>query len=90
MSGRQIQDSLKRYGLRLTNVTVAINENVKLEPPRMKKKKLDGTRGNHYEVTTAGVEYVESMLDASGLSEGIQKVVPGNRAELDSSTAPKR
>jgi hypothetical protein len=35
LRGRQIQGKLKRYGLRVTNVSVAINENVKIAPPRM-------------------------------------------------------
>ena len=81
MTGRQVQDNLKRYGLRLTNVAVAINENVKVAPPRMKKIKVAGNARNYYEVTNAGVEYVETMLNLSGLRESIQKVVPGIRAE---------
>jgi len=65
LTGRQIQTDLKRHGLRLTNVTVATHENVSVEPARMKKKKLKGSKQNHYAITEAGVEYVESMLNAS-------------------------
>ena len=83
MTARQIQDNLKRYGLRLTNVTVAITENAKVSPPRMRKIKVVGNTRNYYEVTNAGVEFVETMLNVSGLSKSMQKVVLENRAESD-------
>ena len=34
------------------------------DPPRMKKRKARGTRGNVYVVTSAGAQYVEDNLDA--------------------------
>ena len=76
VTGRQVQDNLRKYGLRLTNVSVAINENTKVAPPRMRKIKVPGNSRNDYEVTDAGVEYVESMLNVFDLSESIQKRQP--------------
>jgi DNA-binding PadR family transcriptional regulator len=50
--------------LGLTNVTVATYENTKIEPARMTKNKPKGSKENRYMITEAGVEYVESMLNA--------------------------
>jgi hypothetical protein len=74
MTGRDIQDNLKVYGLRLSNVSVAIGENTKKEPPRMMGMKLTGETENRYVITNAGVEYVEHMLYVSGLSGRIQTI----------------
>ena len=63
ISGRQIQNNLKKLGFRLTNVTVATFENAKTEPPRMKKTQSRGKKGNQYAVTEAGVRYVENKLN---------------------------
>ena len=65
LTGRQIQSCLKRYGLGLTNVTVATHQNTKIEPARITRKKLKGSKQNCYMITEAGVEYVESMLNAT-------------------------
>jgi hypothetical protein len=63
ITGRQIQNNLKKLGFRLTNVTVATNENAKITPPRMKKIKSRGRKGNYYIVTSTGVRYVENKLN---------------------------
>ena len=62
MTGRQLQKNLKKFGLRLTNVTVAIIQHTKIEPPRMRKTKIRGKKQNYYVVTAEGIKYVENKL----------------------------
>jgi hypothetical protein len=62
ITGRQIQNNLKKLGLRLTNVSVAASENAKITPPRMKKISRDG-KVNVYIVTPTGVKYVKNKLN---------------------------
>lgn len=63
VTGRQIQNNLKKLGFRLTNVTVATSINAKTEPPRMKKTQSRGKKGNQYAVTDAGARFVENRLN---------------------------
>ncbi len=81
MTGREIQINLKRHGLYLSNVSIAAGENEKVKPPRMKKRKIRGRRGNIYVVTTSGAMYVEDKLDGAD-----RNVVEWQNA----STAPKQ
>ncbi len=62
ITGRQIQNNLKKLGLRLTNVTVATSLNCKIDQPRMKKIRSRGRKGNYYIVTPTGITYVENKL----------------------------
>jgi hypothetical protein len=62
ITGRQIQNNLKKLGLRLTNVTVATSLNWKIAQPRMRKIRSRGNKGNYYIVTSTGIKYVENKL----------------------------
>lgn len=65
VTARQIQNNLKKLGLRLTNVTVATSQNAKIEPPRMKKTESRGKQRNQYAVTDDGVRFVENKLNGA-------------------------
>lgn len=62
ITGRQIQNNLKKLGLRLTNVTVATSLNWNIAQPRMRKIRSRGNKGNYYIVTATGIRYVENKL----------------------------
>ena len=63
LTGKQIQNHLKRHGARLANITVSIGENIKATPARMSKTKIPGKMKNEYIVTQAGIRYVQNKLD---------------------------
>jgi hypothetical protein len=68
ITGRQIQNNLKKLGFRLTNVTVATFENMRAAPPRMKKIEDRGRKESYYIVTDAGINFVENNLNGVALA----------------------
>ena len=63
VTGRQIQNSLKHHGLRLTNVTVSTSENLNTTPARMERRNVPGNKQNCYRVTPDGVRYIKNKLN---------------------------
>jgi hypothetical protein len=61
VTGNQLNKKLKKHGLGATNVTVAVKENEKLRPPRMRRVGKSG-KNNQYVITNAGIIYVEGEL----------------------------
>jgi hypothetical protein len=61
LTGNQINSKLKENGITISNISVAANENIKLNPARMKKVMTPGHR-NGYSITKAGVRYLREKL----------------------------
>lgn len=68
LSGRQVRINLQRHGLQISNMSVALNQNTKAKPPRMKKRKVRYAKSYEYMVTTAGARYVEEKLEGENVN----------------------
>jgi hypothetical protein len=63
LNGSQIQKNLKKHDLSVSNISMAIIQNMQFfDPPRMMKKKRRAKQRNRYTITEAGITYVENQL----------------------------